>query len=874
MASQTLLGVLTVAMMGVVSQAAPPHLNGSHPFVIEPRVNGSLPFVIQPRVNFDDTCRCGQKAASRIVGGVTTGVNEWPWQAALMYGSQQFCGGSLINDRYVLTAAHCTESMRASDLTIRLAEHRLSTSSETSVVSRSVSQIIEHPDYQPGNEINDIALIKLSSPVQVSDTVLPVCMPPPNPTYAGKTATVTGWGTTSSGGSSSDTLREVDVTVVSNTACQSNSYGSAIKDTMLCAGSTGKDSCQGDSGGPLVFKDGGGNYDQIGVVSWGYGCGARGYPGVYTRVNSYLDWIKANTGDGVYCRGMRLGPPESPWHESLPVLPAHNMVSLMALPTRVRVLTVTSTSLSVSEDEPPELVVPQPVTVAVLPAEMAHLDWRRQFDESDVVNLVTRLIVRMLDDLRHGPAHNTEKIRFEKVFLRPWSLAQLLPSHSLTHFGAMGGGEDVSVVDEGSAAELLRAVHERRLPRPLVHARGHPAHDPGGGLLPHLHVSSKLTRGSTGIETCLGHFQSKIQLEKMSKSRANNKLVSQNIYVKETPNTGNQRDLLTKGSEPLRCGGAAWETAPIIATVRTARSTEEEPVATMASQTLLSVLTVAMMGAVSQAAPPHLNGSLPFVIEPRVNFDDTCRCGQKAASRIVGGVTTGVNEWPWQAALMYGSQQFCGGSLINDRYVLTAAHCTESMRASDLTIRLAEHRLSTSSETSVVSRSVSQIIEHPDYQPGNEINDIALIKLSSPVQVSDTVLPVCMPPPNPTYAGKTATVTGWGTTSSGGSSSDTLREVDVTVVPNTACQSNSYGSAIKDTMLCAGSTGKDSCQGDSGGPLVFKDGGGNYDQIGVVSWGYGCGARGYPGVYTRVNSYLDWIKANTGDGVYCRGMRL
>ncbi|ROT77359.1 trypsin-2 [Penaeus vannamei] len=236
----------------------------------------------------------------------------------------------------------------------------------------------------------------------------------------------------------------------------------------------------------------------------------------------------------------------------------------------------------------------------------------------------------------------------------------------------------------------------------------------------------------------------------------------------------------------------------------------------MASQTLLAVLTVAMMGAVSQAAPPHLNGSLPFV-------------WQKAASRIVGGVTTGVNEWPWQAALMYSSQQFCGGSLINDRYVLTAAHCTEGMKAADLTIRLAEHRLSTSSETSVVSRSVSQIIEHPDYQPG-ERHSVASVHAAT----------------QPTYAGKTATVTGWGTTSSGGSSSDTLREVDVTVVANTACQSNSYGSAIKDTMLCAGSTGKDSCQGDSGGPLVFKDGGGNYDQIGVVSWGYGCGARGYP----------------------------
>ncbi|XP_037775490.1 uncharacterized protein LOC119572447 [Penaeus monodon] len=132
---------------------------------------------------------------------------------------------------------------------------------------------------------------------------------------------------------------------------------------------------------------------------------------------------------------------------------------------------------------------------------------------------------------------------------------------------------------------------------------------------------------------------------------------------------------------------------------------KQEPVATMTSQRLFSVLTVALLGVVSRAAPPPFNVSL---IEPRVNFDDKCKCGQKAASRIVGGVTTGVNEWPWQAALMYESQHFCGGSLINDRYVLTAAHCTEGMRASDLTIRLAEHRLSTSSETSVVSRSVSR----------------------------------------------------------------------------------------------------------------------------------------------------------------------
>ncbi|KAK7084305.1 Transmembrane protease serine 6 [Halocaridina rubra] len=292
----------------------------------------------------------------------------------------------------------------------------------------------------------------------------------------------------------------------------------------------------------------------------------------------------------------------------------------------------------------------------------------------------------------------------------------------------------------------------------------------------------------------------------------------------------------------------------------------------MASLQILSIFGLVLMGIVSSwAAPLHANSSRPFVIQPRLSYDDSCRCGQKGGARIVGGTNANVNEWPWQAALMYGTQQFCGGSLINDRYILTAAHCIEGMNANDLTIRLGEHQLSTSRETSHVTRSVSRIIGHSQYSPGDELNDIALLKLSSPVKVSSSVLPVCMPPELPTYANKVATVTGWGTTSSGGSSSDILKEVEVPVLSNKACQANNYGTAIKDTMLCAGQTGKDSCQGDSGGPLVFKDGGGNYDQIGVVSWGYGCAASGYPGVYTRVNKYLDWIKDNTADGVYCKG---
>jgi len=269
-----------------------------------------------------------------------------------------------------------------------------------------------------------------------------------------------------------------------------------------------------------------------------------------------------------------------------------------------------------------------------------------------------------------------------------------------------------------------------------------------------------------------------------------------------------------------------------------------------------------------------LGGALLLASASAVKWDESCKCGQKTVGRIVGGTNSQVNEWPWQAALMYGgNRQFCGGSLIADQYVLTAAHCTEGLRASDVSIRLGDHTLSTTSESNQLTRSVSKIINHPNYQGGSEINDIALIKLSSPVNFRTGVWPVCLPPKTPTYANKDATVTGWGTTSSGGSSSDVLKEVDVRVWSNLECERTQYGSAIKDTMLCAGQTGKDSCQGDSGGPLVFKDGGNNYDQIGVVSWGYGCAAPNAPGVYTRVSKYMDWIEQNTQDGTYCKGFK-
>merc|ERR1711976_863421 len=217
---------------------------------------------------------------------------------------------------------------------------------------------------------------------------------------------------------------------------------------------------------------------------------------------------------------------------------------------------------------------------------------------------------------------------------------------------------------------------------------------------------------------------------------------------------------------------------------------------TMASLSCSLSLLLVVMVAGSLANPSgSTNITLPpfHGPEPRVQYDESCQCGQKTLNRIVGGEETTPNEYPWMAGLFYrGIQQFCGGSLINDRYVLTAAHCVYDMRASDLSVRLGDHDISTSSETNHVTRSVSEIINHPRYQARTQKNDIALLKLSSPVTISSTVLPVCLPPQGSRYTGSKATVTGWGTLSSGGSSPDELQEVEVTVLSNIACR-RSYG---------------------------------------------------------------------------------
>eukprot|EP00091_Calanus_sinicus_P025338 TRINITY_DN961_c0_g1_i11.p1 TRINITY_DN961_c0_g1~~TRINITY_DN961_c0_g1_i11.p1 ORF type:complete len:393 (-),score=100.03 TRINITY_DN961_c0_g1_i11:80-1258(-) len=209
------------------------------------------------------------------------------------------CGATLLNKRYAMTAMHCVTD--ATNLVVALGEHNIRQDIENQKVQGiQVERVIKRPDYDTTSINNDIALLRLASDVQFNDNVIPACLPTDRTQqYTDWEAVVSGWGTTSEGGSTSSVLKETTQTILSSTdpICVRGSQDSPVPNSKMCGYKAGTDSCQGDSGGPLVVKEDG-RWTVVGVVSYGLGCARTGYAGVYARVTNYLDWINTNIADG------------------------------------------------------------------------------------------------------------------------------------------------------------------------------------------------------------------------------------------------------------------------------------------------------------------------------------------------------------------------------------------------------------------------------------------------------------------------------------------------------------------------------------------------------------------------------------------------
>lgn len=252
----------------------------------------------------------GPAPGEKIVGGTLADVGAWPW--AVLIGKkfsnghfQVICGGTLIDDGNVLSAAHCFDKVKglANADTVRVGETDLNIGGEGGGHRDiGIARVLQHPLWNKKTLAHDIAILDLASKVEFRPGVVPACMPD---NYHGRnltsllanpSPTITGWGATFVGGGTVSRLREAQVPVVGEDECLARyrPVGVRLSEKQLCAGRGGTDTCQGDSGGGMVANNLDGRWTLVGVTSFGVDCARPDFPGVYTRVDQYLDWIRSN----------------------------------------------------------------------------------------------------------------------------------------------------------------------------------------------------------------------------------------------------------------------------------------------------------------------------------------------------------------------------------------------------------------------------------------------------------------------------------------------------------------------------------------------------------------------------------------------------
>jgi len=268
-----------------------------------------------------ETQRKSQQIFNEIDGGSITEIDEYPWMvhvSPFWFGIPFRCGGSLISDQWVVTAAHCVindDWGNPDEILVELGQHDLS----SAAMRPEVDKVIVHEQYTRKPLVNDIALLKLKDPVDFDNypNIRPICLPSNSrENYAGSRAIVAGWGVTGENERHSDVLLEANVTVISDTDC-GRIYGDRHA-SVICAKTTGaveddslQGTCGGDSGGPLITRrQGQTSYTLIGVASWVWApnnCMREDYPGGFAEITHFLAWVKGHTEGSNMCRPRNVG---------------------------------------------------------------------------------------------------------------------------------------------------------------------------------------------------------------------------------------------------------------------------------------------------------------------------------------------------------------------------------------------------------------------------------------------------------------------------------------------------------------------------------------------------------------------------------------